>query len=327
MNRRTAWQGGLREDNPGSERETLAPVAIEAAAVAVQGARRIHQAGKGPFGRLVLVRRQRQGSPYSTEGYSRNGRCAYSAPSKVAAKTSAQPVRNKICRALTADRQPRFRAERPIEASSSTTFLPSYRHGAIAEDSISRVIFSGQKKQDRDGPWPDLNPLRKRRLVMHAKRAIKILFAAACAISLACSVNFAAAQFPPNPQSAAFTGAWCAQGDPTKHASISDNGAFLSLTNENGDTSTGQYQGQTGIVAPGWQFVSGTLSPDGSQINWSNGTFWARCNSGGGGGNNRLNLTGTWYHQGEPLASPAPSGSMANFSSLAMNPAPQPTVR
>ncbi len=139
----------------------------------------------------------------------------------------------------------------------------------------------------------------------HSRRVITpavitIFFSAACAISLTFSAKDAAAQFPPNPQSAAFTGAWCAQGDPTKHASISDNGAFLTLTNENGDTSTGQYQGQTGIVAPGWQFVSGTLSSDGRQINWSNGTFWARCNSGGGGGggHNRLNLTGTWYAQG-----------------------------
>jgi hypothetical protein len=88
-------------------------------------------------------------------------------------------------------------------------------------------------------------------------------------------------------------------GDPTKHASISNNGAFLTLTNESGSTSTGQLQGQTGIVAPEWQFVNGTLSPDGSQINWSNGTFWARCNTGGGGGHNRLNLTGTWYAQGD----------------------------
>jgi hypothetical protein len=117
-------------------------------------------------------------------------------------------------------------------------------------------------------------------------------------ISLTLSVKSAFAQFPPSPQSAAFTGAWCAQGDPNKHASIADNGGgFLTLTNENGDTSPGQYQGQNGISAPGWQFVTGTLSPDGSQINWSNGTFWARCNSGGGGGRH-LNLTGTWYAQG-----------------------------
>src|ERR1700743_796610 len=112
------------------------------------------------------------------------------------------------------------------------------------------------------------------------------------------SVKEAVAQFPPNPRSAAFTGGWCAQGDSTKQASISDNGAFLTLTKANGDPSTGQYQGQNGIVAPGWQFVTGTLSPDGSQINWSNGTFWARCNTGGGGGGRRLNLTGTWYAQG-----------------------------
>ena len=87
-----------------------------------------------------------------------------------------------------------------------------------------------------------------------------ITFIAVLAISLGFSVKEAVAQFPPNPRSAAFTGGWCAQGDPTKQASIADNRAFLTLTNENGDTSTGQYQGQNGIVAPGWQFVTGTLS-------------------------------------------------------------------
>lgn len=127
--------------------------------------------------------------------------------------------------------------------------------------------------------------------------AITLLGVAFFAMSLMFSVKEAVAQFPPNPQPAAFTGAWCAQGDPNKNASIADNGAYLTLTNESGDTSPGQYQGQNGIVAPGWQFVTGTLSQDGSQINWSNGTFWARCNTGGGG-HQRLNLTGTWYAQG-----------------------------
>jgi hypothetical protein len=118
-------------------------------------------------------------------------------------------------------------------------------------------------------------------------------------VAISLPAKHALAQFPNQSQSAAFTGAWCAQGDPSKHASISNNGAFLTLTNENGNTSPGQLQGQTGIVAPGWQFTTGTLSPDGSQINWSNGTFWARCDSGGGGGGHRLNLTGTWYAQGD----------------------------
>src|SRR3984885_13339066 len=130
----------------------------------------------------------------------------------------------------------------------------------------------------------------------HVKDAKNAAILALLTVSLAFGGKKAAAQFPPNPRSAAFTGGWCAQGDSTKQASISDNGAFLNLTNENGDTSTGQYQGQNAIVAPGWQFVTGTLSPDGSQINWSNGTFWARCDTGGGG--QRLNLTGTWYAQG-----------------------------
>jgi hypothetical protein len=144
----------------------------------------------------------------------------------------------------------------------------------------------------------DRFPAHRRRPVIRAKVAKFAAFFLVAAISL--TAKHALAQFPPNQsQSAAFTGAWCAQGDPTKHASISSNGAFLTLTNENGDTSPGQFQGQTGIVAPGWQFTTGTLSPDGSQINWSNGTFWARCDSGGGGGGHRLNLTGTWYAQGD----------------------------
>lgn len=131
-----------------------------------------------------------------------------------------------------------------------------------------------------------------------AKRA-KISAALFALISLALTAQNAVAQFGPSPQSNAFLGAWCVQGDPSKHASISANGPFLTLTNENGDTSPGQYQGKTGITAPGWQFVTGTLSPDGSRINWSNASFWARCDSGGGGGRGRLNLTGTWYAQGD----------------------------
>lgn len=97
-----------------------------------------------------------------------------------------------------------------------------------------------------------------------------------------------------------FLGAWCAQGDPSKHCAITGNGVFLTLTNENGNTSPGTFQGmeQNVITAPGWQFVKGTLSPDGSQINWSNGTYWTRC-SGRGGGGHRPNLDGTWYRSGK----------------------------
>ncbi len=102
-------------------------------------------------------------------------------------------------------------------------------------------------------------------------------------------------------QGSGFLGAWCSQGDPTKQASISGNGVFFNLTNETGDTSPGHLQGmqQNVMVADGWQFVQGTLGQDGNRINWSNGTFWARCNSGGGGGGHRPNIDGTWYRGGD----------------------------
>jgi hypothetical protein len=100
-----------------------------------------------------------------------------------------------------------------------------------------------------------------------------------------------------------FLGAWCAQGDPSKQASISSNGPMLNLTNESGSTWIGNLQGNNQIVAPEWQFVTGTLSGDGRRINWSNGTFWARCYGGGGGGGGgggyrTPNLNGNWYPNG-----------------------------
>lgn len=104
---------------------------------------------------------------------------------------------------------------------------------------------------------------------------------------------------------AAFLGTWCAQGDPSKQASIASggaNGPFLTLTNESGSTSYGHLQGPGQIVAPQWQFVTGTLSPDGDQIQWSNGSMWARCPGGGafpGYPGNGLQLTGTWFANGD----------------------------
>jgi len=47
---------------------------------------------------------------------------------------------------------------------------------------------------------------------------------------------------------------------------------------------------------------AGTLSSDGRQINWSNGTYWTRRDNGGRGGGGdwqrRPNLQGTWYRDG-----------------------------
>ena len=106
-----------------------------------------------------------------------------------------------------------------------------------------------------------------------------------------------AVQFPTNhSQSAAFFGPWCVMGDSTMHASISDKEDFIFLTNEGGDASIGQAQGPAGIVAAGWQSMTGTLTPDGSQIDWSNGEYWARCFTGSA--QSRLTLAGTWHPLG-----------------------------
>lgn len=111
---------------------------------------------------------------------------------------------------------------------------------------------------------------------------------------------------PAGPQQvAAFLGTWCAQGDPSKQTSIASNGPggnglFLTLTNEQGSTSVGNLQGANQVIAPQWQFVVGTLSPDGNQINWSNGTMWSRCPGNGGGWTPWWpRLTGTWFANGD----------------------------
>jgi hypothetical protein len=145
--------------------------------------------------------------------------------------------------------------------------------------------------------------------VQHPSRNTRALapcvarFAVALALTVVICSQVASVTPTPAPQTnqgAGFLGQWCAQGDPNKQTSITSNGGvFFSLTNENGDTSPGNLQGQNAMVAPGWQFVQGTLMPDGSQINWSNGTFWARCNNGGGGGGwRRPRIEGTWYRGG-----------------------------
>jgi hypothetical protein len=117
----------------------------------------------------------------------------------------------------------------------------------------------------------------------------------------------AMARQPPVPYGpadvAAFLGTWCAQGDPSKQTSIAagnTNGPFLTLTNEAGSTSYGHLQAPGRIVAPEWQFVVGRLSPDGSQINWSNGTMWSRCpDNGGGWPGDFPRLAGIWFAGGD----------------------------
>lgn len=103
-------------------------------------------------------------------------------------------------------------------------------------------------------------------------------------------------------QATPFLGTWCAQGNPSKQTSIASSGGgiFLNLTNEVGSTSMGTLKGSNQIEAPQWNFVVGTLSPDGSQINWSNGTMWARCPTRGSNWPRPIpQLGGTWFANGD----------------------------
>jgi len=116
------------------------------------------------------------------------------------------------------------------------------------------------------------------------------------------TVNAAMAeQFPSNPsRSAAFLGEWCGQGIHGMRASIADSGPYLTLTNENGDASTGRVDEKGKIIAPGWQNVIGTLNPTGIQIDWSNGTYWERCDAASGNADSGpLDLSGRWFPQGD----------------------------
>ena len=107
--------------------------------------------------------------------------------------------------------------------------------------------------------------------------AIAALAIAVTAMVLKLETTRALAVPPPQNSGSAsgFLGAWCAQGDPTKRCSIGSNGVFLNFANESGSTASGHLVGtsQNVVIADEWDFVKGTLSNDGSQINWSNGTL------------------------------------------------------
>src|SRR5271156_6243343 len=102
-----------------------------------------------------------------------------------------------------------------------------------------------------------------------------------------------------NGQVSGFLGAWCAQGDPSKHASVSSNEAYFNLANENGKTSMGNLINANQISAPDWQFITGTLSHNGRRIDWSNRTFWTRCSNGGGSGDGGAGGNGGGHSAGD----------------------------
>jgi hypothetical protein len=73
-------------------------------------------------------------------------------------------------------------------------------------------------------------------------------------------------------------GIWYSGDDATRRALIVQSpGGTLSFFNEQGRPSPGRFTGPSTFVASAWEGgVTGTLSPDGNFIGWSNGTSWRR---------------------------------------------------
>jgi hypothetical protein len=101
-----------------------------------------------------------------------------------------------------------------------------------------------------------------------------------------------AGAFPAALAQSYFLGEWCADGLADVHGAIADAGDVLTLRNQQGSTSTGELHGPFLVVAPAWNSVSGALTPDRNQIDWSNGTYWTRCPAGPI--HQPIDLTGKW---------------------------------
>lgn len=74
------------------------------------------------------------------------------------------------------------------------------------------------------------------------------------------------------------SGVWLANGSFTARCSIQQNGASITLRNQDGRSASGTVSGST--LSTDWGSaggrISGTISADLRRIHWSNGTFWVR---------------------------------------------------
>lgn len=101
-----------------------------------------------------------------------------------------------------------------------------------------------------------------------------------------------ASGFPAGHVHSLFLGDWCGEGKTELRATITDGGDFFVLNNGQGSLSAGEARGPYVMSASEWGPVQGVLSPDHSQIDWSNGTYWARCSLRPT--TPPVDLTGTW---------------------------------
>jgi poly(beta-D-mannuronate) lyase len=103
-----------------------------------------------------------------------------------------------------------------------------------------------------------------------------------------------AGEFPSGLAQSYFLGDWCVEGRTELHGTIADGGDFLALRNEQGAPSTGEVRGPFLLLAPLWN-AAGALTPNRGQIDWSNGTYWARCPSAPV--HQPVDLNGIWIAQ------------------------------
>ena len=104
-----------------------------------------------------------------------------------------------------------------------------------------------------------------------------------------------ASEFPAGHVHSFFLGEWCGEGKRELRATITDAGDLFVLNNGQGSLSGGEARGPFVMAALEWGQVIGVLSPDRSQIDWSNGTYWARCPASSAPSG--IDLTGTWIAQ------------------------------
>jgi len=117
--------------------------------------------------------------------------------------------------------------------------------------------------------------------------------APACRVALKHKIEAAlAVSFPPGLASSYFLGKWCADGRSDLPGSIQDAGDVLTIDNGQGSVSEGELHGPLLLVAPQWGSIAGAITPDHSQIDWTNGTYWVRCPSASSP--RRTVLTGSW---------------------------------
>jgi poly(beta-D-mannuronate) lyase len=101
-----------------------------------------------------------------------------------------------------------------------------------------------------------------------------------------------AAEFPEGHAHSFFLGEWCVEGKTDLRGSIIDGGDLFVLKNEQSSLSSGEARGPYVLAASQWGPALAILSPDRSQIDWSNGTYWVRCSSKSTP--YPINLTGKW---------------------------------